>query len=75
MAFPIFTATLIFSISVNSIWSIIAITQAQVSKGKVIVMYAASLIKTFEEIIGPAFQKETMYMYQGEARGSVQVAI
>jgi molybdate/tungstate transport system substrate-binding protein len=38
------------------------------------VMYAASLIKTFEETLIPAFQEETGYPYQGEARGSVQVA-
>jgi molybdate/tungstate transport system substrate-binding protein len=72
--FSILAAILIFSISIDGIWSVFGISQAQVSKGKVFVMYAASLIKTFEEIIGPAFQKETKYMYQGEARGSVQVA-
>ena len=38
------------------------------------VMYAASLIKTFEETLGPAFQADTGYPYVGEARGSVQVA-
>jgi molybdate/tungstate transport system substrate-binding protein len=37
------------------------------------VMYAASLIKTFEETLGPAFQKETGYIYDGEPRGSVQI--
>jgi molybdate/tungstate transport system substrate-binding protein len=37
-------------------------------------MYAASLIKTFEDILGPAFQNETGYPYEGEARGSVQIA-
>jgi molybdate/tungstate transport system substrate-binding protein len=37
-------------------------------------MYAASLIKTFEETLGPAFQEDTGYPYQGEARGSVQIA-
>ena len=31
---------------------------------------AASLIKTFEESIGPAFQADTGYPYQGEARRS-----
>lgn len=36
-------------------------------------MYAASLIKTFEDVLGPAFQKESGYPYEGEARGSVQV--
>src|SRR5215204_499107 len=73
-AFSILAVILIFSISIDGIWSVFGISQAQVSKGKVFVMYAASLIKTFEEIIGPAFQKETGYSYQGEARGSVQVA-
>jgi molybdate/tungstate transport system substrate-binding protein len=37
-------------------------------------MYAASLIKTFEESLGPTFQADTGYPYQGEARGSVQIA-
>ena len=37
-------------------------------------MYAASLIKTFEETLGPAFQKESGYVYDGEPRGSVQIA-
>ena len=72
--FSILAAILIFSISVDGIWSVFGISQAQFFKGKVFVMYAASLIKTFEEIIGPAFQKETKHMYQGEARGSAQVA-
>ena len=47
---------------------------AQISNGKVFVMYAASLIKTFEETLGPYFQKETGYFYDGEPRGSVQIA-
>jgi molybdate/tungstate transport system substrate-binding protein len=37
-------------------------------------MYAASLLRTFEESIRPAFQAETGYTYEGEARGSVQIA-
>jgi molybdate/tungstate transport system substrate-binding protein len=37
-------------------------------------MQAASLIKTFEDAVGPAFQNETGYVYEGEARGSLQVA-
>src|SRR5919202_6494867 len=43
-------------------------------QGKVFVMYAASLIKTFEESLGPSFEKKTGYIYAGEARGSVQIA-
>lgn len=46
----------------------------QASRGKVFVMYAASLIKTFEGSLGPEFQKEKGFTYEGEARGSVQVA-
>lgn len=65
---------LLFSVSITGMWSVIAASYAQVSKDKVFVMYAASLIKTFEETLGPAFQKETGYTYEGEARGSVQVA-
>jgi molybdate/tungstate transport system substrate-binding protein len=53
---------------------IVPSTHAQVSGDKVFVMYAASLIKTFEDVLGPAFQKESGYPYEGEARGSVQVA-
>ena len=43
------------------------------SKDKVFVMYAASLIKTFEDTLGPSFQKKTGYAYDGEPRGSVQI--
>jgi molybdate/tungstate transport system substrate-binding protein len=49
-------------------------SQAQESKGEVFVIYAASLIKTFEETLGPSFQEETGYVYDGEPRGSVQIA-
>src|ERR671921_689547 len=67
---------IIFSIIVLSLGLLPSIptSQAQVSKGKVFVMYAASLIKTFEETLGPIFQKETGYVYGGEPRGSVQIA-
>jgi molybdate/tungstate transport system substrate-binding protein len=44
------------------------------SQGKVFVMYAASLVKTFEDSLGPSFQNKTGYKYTGEARGSVQIA-
>jgi molybdate/tungstate transport system substrate-binding protein len=65
---------LLISVSKPDLWSVDQSTQAQVSADKVFVMYAASLIKTFEETLGPAFQNETGYTYEGEARGSVQVA-
>ena len=60
---------------VDSNWSVLTTIEAQeVPKDKVSVMYAASLIKTFEDTLGPAFQNETGYIYDGEPRGSVQVA-
>lgn len=43
-------------------------------KGTVSVMYAGSLIRTFENKTGPVFQSETGYTYLGEGKGSVQVA-
>jgi molybdate/tungstate transport system substrate-binding protein len=67
---------MIFSIIVLSpgLLPSIFTSQAQESKGEVFVIYAASLIKTFEETLGPSFQEETGYVYNGEPRGSVQIA-
>ena len=42
--------------------------------GNVFVMYAGSLVKIFEEDLGPAFQNKTGYTYTGEGRGSLQIA-
>ena len=47
---------------------------ANQGQGKVFVMYAGSLLKTFEVSLGPSFQNETGYTYVGEGKGSVQVA-
>jgi molybdate/tungstate transport system substrate-binding protein len=44
------------------------------NQGKVFVMYAGSLVKVFEGVIGPAFQNETGYTFVGEGKGSVQAA-
>jgi molybdate/tungstate transport system substrate-binding protein len=44
------------------------------NQGKVFVMYAGSLVKIFENVMGPAFQNETGYQYVGEGKGSVQIA-
>lgn len=41
---------------------------------EVFIMYAGSLIKTFESTIGPTFQQDTGYTYVGESKGSVQLA-
>lgn len=44
------------------------------NQDKVFVMYAGSLVKIFENVIGPAFQNESGYSYVGEGKGSVQVS-
>jgi len=44
------------------------------NQDKVLVMYAGSLVKIFEDVIGPAFQSESGYPYIGEGKGSVQVS-
>jgi molybdate/tungstate transport system substrate-binding protein len=44
------------------------------NKGEVFIMYAGSLVKTFESTIGPSFQNDTGYNYVGEGKGSVQLA-
>ena len=64
----------IFSISAVGEFSIANGTTTNDNQGKVFVMYAGSLVKTFEDVIGPAFQNETGYTYVGEGKGSVQVA-
>ena len=73
IAFFAFAIILLISIPKSDLSPIVP-THAQVSKEKVFVMYAASLIKTFEDVLGPAFQKESGYPYEGEGKGSVQVA-
>jgi molybdate/tungstate transport system substrate-binding protein len=49
-------------------------TVAGDNQNKVFVMYAGSLVKIFEDVIGPAFQSESGYPYVGEGKGSVQVS-
>jgi molybdate/tungstate transport system substrate-binding protein len=49
-------------------------TESGKNQDAVFVMYAGSLVKIFEDIIGPAFQKESGYSYIGEGKGSVQVS-
>ena len=41
---------------------------------KVFVMYAGSLLKIFEVRLGPAFQNQTGFTFQGESKGSIQIA-
>ena len=65
---------IIFSIPINNAFSISKDQQTSPNQGKVFVMYAASLVKTFENNLGPSFEKKTGYTYIGEGRGSVQIA-
>ena len=44
------------------------------TQDKVFVMYAGSLVKIFEDVIGPAFLNESGYPYVGEGKGSVQAS-
>ncbi|HYO05769.1 MAG TPA: extracellular solute-binding protein [Phototrophicaceae bacterium] len=63
-----------------SVFSILTLWEFPIAKsithnqGKVFVVYAGSLIKIFEDVIGPAFHKETGYTFVGEGKGSVHAA-
>lgn len=70
ISLSIVVVILAFSISTDNLF----INAAATKDLQVSVMYAASLLKTFKDSIGPLFQKETGYTFEGEARGSVQVA-
>lgn len=72
----VLTFTIVFSTTAHSIVIVSNAQQTQQTKGKVFVMYAASLIKTFEQTLGlgPSYEKKTGYTYSGEGRGSVQIA-
>ncbi len=64
-----------FSIyTIGGEFSIAKGTTTNDNQGDVFVMYAGSLVKIFEDAIGPAFENETGYTYVGEGKGSVQVA-
>jgi molybdate/tungstate transport system substrate-binding protein len=76
-ALSIIIVVIVFSISVpldDSFAATVTDPQSSSSQGKVFVMYAASLLKIFENTLGPSFHNETGYTYEGEGRGSVQVA-
>ena len=72
----VLTFAIVFSTTAHSIVIVSNAQQTQQTKGKVFVMYAASLIKTFEQTLGlgSSFEKKTGYTYSGEGRGSVQIA-
>src|SRR5579859_6873121 len=44
------------------------------SQGKVLVLYAGSLVNLLEKKVGPVFQQATGYTYEGEGKGSVALA-
>ena len=70
----VLTLLVILSIPINSAFSISNDQQTSPNPVKVFVMYAASLMKIFENSIGPLFEKKTAYTYTEEGRGSVQIA-
>jgi molybdate/tungstate transport system substrate-binding protein len=72
--FAVLTLAIVSCISVNGKDTFSYAQQTQQNKGKVFVMYAASLGKTLEQTLGPSFEKKTGYAYTGEGRGSVQIA-
>jgi molybdate/tungstate transport system substrate-binding protein len=76
VALSIVIVVVVFSISIldDSFAATVTDPQSSSSNGKVFVMYAASLLKIFENTLGPSFQNETGYTYEGEGRGSVQIA-
>jgi molybdate/tungstate transport system substrate-binding protein len=57
-----------------STWFLVETDLREFNRRKVFVMYAGSLLKTFESALGPSFQKDTGYGYLGEGRGSLQIA-
>ena len=63
--------SIFFTFSLNEFVIVQAENQDQ---GKVFVMYAGSLLKIFEDRLGPAFQNQTGFTFQGESKGSVQIA-
>src|ERR671930_1156387 len=72
--FAALTFAIVFSMSTSAGVTISNAQQVKRNQGKVFVMYAASLINTFETSPGPSFEKKTGYTYTGEGRGSVQIA-
>ena len=66
---------LLISVSKPDLWSVVQSTQAQVSADKVFVMYAASLIKTFEDTLGPAFQNKLGIIMRGRLEAQYKLQI
>jgi molybdate/tungstate transport system substrate-binding protein len=71
----VITVSIVVALSaIASVWFITEQYSQASPRGEVFVMYAGSLVKTFENTIGPSFQSETGYTYIGEGKGSVQLA-
>jgi molybdate/tungstate transport system substrate-binding protein len=69
------TISIVISISCTFSLNEFVIAQAEnQDHGKVFVMYAGSLLKIFEDKLGPSFQNQTGFTFQGESKGSVQSA-
>ncbi|MGN6622716.1 MAG: substrate-binding domain-containing protein, partial [Candidatus Nitrosocosmicus sp.] len=68
----IISETLCFTVYLYHEFSIVG-GQIQ-DHGKVFIMYAGSLVKIFEDSLGPSFQNQTGYTYVGEGKGSVQIS-
>jgi molybdate/tungstate transport system substrate-binding protein len=64
----------LYSVYLLGEFSSVKVTATGDNQEKVFVMYAGSLVKIFEDVIGPAFQSEFGYPYVGEGKGSVQVS-
>jgi molybdate/tungstate transport system substrate-binding protein len=65
------------SVFINNSWATTGkdqqISFSNQGGGKVFVMYAGSLVRVFENGLGPLFYKDTGYQYTGEGRGSIQI--
>jgi molybdate/tungstate transport system substrate-binding protein len=71
----VITVSIVVALSAIASILLIAEQYSQASpRGEVFVMYAGSLVRTFETEIGPVFQEKTGYAYIGEGKGSVQLA-
>ncbi len=53
---------------------LVKVSQAADVSKDVSVMYAGSLVKTFETEMGPSFHNQTGYNFVGEGRGALQIA-
>ncbi|MFQ5940893.1 MAG: extracellular solute-binding protein [Nitrososphaerales archaeon] len=69
----IISIIILLSVGIGS-WFITGTYFPDSTQGKVFVMYAGSLVKTFETELGPSFQRETGYTYVGEGKGSLQLS-